>query len=66
MGALLLHARLNLCSGVGVATAPLYAHAMGNFAIKKAPREAVASRGAVYKSETWAGGRVSERLTEGS
>jgi hypothetical protein len=56
MGALLLHARLNLCSGVGVATAPLYAHAMGNFAIKKAPHEAVASQGAGVQVRDLGGG----------
>lgn len=53
MGALHFHARLNLCSGVGVATASLARCAMEIFAIKKAPPPAVAEDGAVYKSETW-------------
>ena len=40
MGVLHLLARLNLCSGASEATTPLHSHAMGNFAIKKAPHPA--------------------------
>ena len=40
MGVLQLLARLNLCSGASEATTAFNSHAMGNFAIKKAPHPA--------------------------